>query len=61
MSENEVLRKGVRLIRDRAADLATLDPSITTAFAQAQGGQTKPAEESFDRLERKYRTRSTVL
>ncbi len=57
-SENEVLREGVRLIRDREADLATLDQSITTALAQAQGGQTKPAEEVFDRLERKYRALS---
>ncbi|SDM41026.1 antitoxin ParD1/3/4 [Methylobacterium phyllostachyos] len=54
-SENEVLREGVRLIRDREADLATLDQSIATSLAQAHSGQTKSAEEVFDRLERKYR------
>jgi antitoxin ParD1/3/4 len=57
-SENEVLREGVRLIRDREAVRATLDHSIAIGLAQAQAGQTKPAEEIFDRLERKYRTLS---
>lgn len=57
-SENEVLREGVRLIRDREASLATLDRSIATGLAQAQAGQTKLAEEVFDRLERKSRTLS---
>lgn len=57
-SENEVLREGVRLIRDQEANLATLDQSIATGLVEAQGGQTKPAEEVFDRLERKYRALS---
>jgi antitoxin ParD1/3/4 len=55
-SESEVLREGVRLIRDREASLAALDRSITIALAQAQAGQTKSAEEVFDRLESKYRS-----
>ena len=55
-SESEVLREGVRLIRDREASLAALDRSITIALDQAQAGQTKSAEEVFDRLESKYRS-----
>nr|WP_202130889.1 type II toxin-antitoxin system ParD family antitoxin [Methylobacterium sp. 2A] len=54
-SENEVLREGVRLIRDREADLATVDQSIATGLAQAQGGRTKSAEEVFDRPALQYR------
>ncbi|MCJ2132544.1 type II toxin-antitoxin system ParD family antitoxin [Methylobacterium sp. J-026] len=57
-SESEVLREGVRLIRDREASLATLDQSIAIGLAEAQTGQTKSAEEVFDRLERKYRALS---
>ncbi|MBP1178916.1 antitoxin ParD1/3/4 [Methylobacterium sp. PvR107] len=55
-SENEVLRQGVRLIRDREASLAALDQSITIALAQA--GRTKPADDVFGRLERKSRALS---
>ena len=54
-SKSEVLREGVRLIQDREARLAALDASVTRGIADADAGNTKPAAEVFDRLERKYR------
>lgn len=54
-SQSEVLREGVRLIRDREVRIAALDASIARGIKQADAGQTKVAEEVFDRLERKYR------
>jgi len=35
--------------------LAALDASIRRGLADAEAGRTKPAEDVFDRLERKYR------
>ena len=54
-SKSEVLREGVRLIQERERRLAALDASIARGLADADAGRTKPAEEVFDRLERKYR------
>lgn len=54
-SKSEVLREGVRLIHDRETRLAALDASIARGLADADAGRTKPAEDVFDRLERKYR------
>jgi antitoxin ParD1/3/4 len=55
-SKSEVLREGVRLIQDRETRLAALDASIARGMADAQAGRTTPAEDVFDRLERKYQT-----
>lgn len=55
-SKSEVLREGVRLIQERETRLAALDASIARGMADEQSGRTKPAEEVFDRLERKYRS-----
>jgi antitoxin ParD1/3/4 len=55
-SKSEVLREGVRLIQEREAKLAALDASIARGLADAEARRTKPAEEVFARLERKYRT-----
>lgn len=54
-SKSEVLREGVRLIHDRETRLAALDASIARGLADADAGRTKPTEDVFDRLERKYR------
>lgn len=54
-SKSEVLREGVRLIQEREAKLAALDASIARGLADAEAGRTKPAEEVFGRLDRKYR------
>ena len=54
-SKSEVLREGVRLVEEREAKLAALDASIARGLADAEAGRTKPAEEVFARLERKYR------
>lgn len=53
-SKSEVLREGVRLIQDREARLAALDVAIAQGIADIAAGRTKPAEDVFDRLERKY-------
>jgi antitoxin ParD1/3/4 len=54
-SKSEVLREGVRLIQEREARLAALDASIARGLADADAGRTRPAEEVFGRLDRKYR------
>ena len=54
-SKSEVLREGVRLIQDRETRLAALDASIARGLADADAGNTTPAEDVFDRLEAKYR------
>jgi len=54
-SKSEVLREGVRLIQDREARLAALDAAVLRGVAQADAGLGTPAEEVFERLERKYR------
>lgn len=55
-SKSEVLREGVRLIQERETRLSALDASIARGIADAEAGRIKPAEEVFDRLERKYRS-----
>ena len=58
-SKSEVLREGVRLIQDRETRLAALDASIARGLADAESGNTTPADEVFDRLEAKYRAMGT--
>ena len=53
-SKSEVLREGVRLIEEREARLAALDASIARGLADTDAGRTRPAEQVFDRLEKKY-------
>jgi antitoxin ParD1/3/4 len=54
-SKSEVLREGVRLVEEREARLAALDAAIARGLADAEAGRTKPVEEVFARLDRKYR------
>lgn len=54
-SKSEVLREGVRLVQEREARLTALDAAIMRGVADVEAGRVKPAEEVFDRLERKYR------
>ncbi|KXU30175.1 MULTISPECIES: type II toxin-antitoxin system ParD family antitoxin [Sphingobium] len=58
-SKSEVLREGVRMIQDRETRLAALDASIARGLADADTGNTTPAEAVFDRLEDKYRAMDT--
>ncbi len=53
-SKSEVLREGVRLVQDRETRLAALDASIMRGIADADAGRTKPADEVFRRLSKKY-------
>jgi antitoxin ParD1/3/4 len=54
-SEDQVLREGVRLIREREARLARLDDAIAKGIEAADAGDARPASEVFARLEAKYR------
>jgi len=54
-SKSEVLREGLRLLQEREQRLAVLNQALDRGLAAAKAGQTKPAEEVFDRLEAKYR------
>ncbi len=54
-SKSEVLREGVRLIQDRETRLAALDASVARGLADADAGNTTPADDVFERLEAKYR------
>lgn len=53
-SKSEVLREGVRLVQDRETRLTALDASIARGVADAEAGRTKPADEVFRRLAKKY-------
>ncbi|MEP6785993.1 MAG: type II toxin-antitoxin system ParD family antitoxin [Sphingomonadales bacterium] len=54
-SKSEVLREGVRLVQEREARMAALDAAIMGGLADAEAGRVRPADEVFDRLEKKYR------
>jgi antitoxin ParD1/3/4 len=55
-SKDEVLREGVRLVKEREARLAALDASLEQGIADADAGAVKPISEVFDRLIAKYDT-----
>ena len=54
-SKSEVLREGVRLVQERESRLAVLDQMVAAGLKDIDEGRTIPAEEVFDRLEKKYR------
>ncbi|MDE2447164.1 MAG: type II toxin-antitoxin system ParD family antitoxin [Alphaproteobacteria bacterium] len=54
-SKSEVLREGVRLVQEREQRLAALDEMVAAGLKDVDEGRTIPAEEVFDRLEKKYR------
>lgn len=53
-SRSEVLREGVRLVEEREARLVQFDAEIQKGLDDIEAGRTKPAEEVFERLIRKY-------
>ena len=57
-SKSEVLREGVRLVEEREKRLILLDAAIERGIASYHAGHIHPAEEVFDRLERKYAAQS---
>ena len=54
-SKSEVLREGVRLVKDRETRLAALDASIARGLADVDAGRAAPADDVFKRLADKYR------
>jgi antitoxin ParD1/3/4 len=57
-SKSEVLREGVRLVQERETKLAALDAALARSLADVEAGRLRPADEVFDRLEAKYKTKS---
>lgn len=54
-TRNEVLREGVRLLKDRERKLSKLDAALADGMADAAAGRLKPAKTVLDRLAEKYR------
>jgi len=53
-SKSEVLREGVRLVQEREEQRAWMAAELDRAVALSQTESGTPAEQVFDRLERKY-------
>ena len=53
-SESEILREGVRLVREKEARLAVRGAALARGKADAEAGRVQPAGAVFDRLEAKY-------
>ena len=53
-SKSEVLREGVRLVQEREEQRAWMAAELDRAIALSQAEFGTPAEQVFDRLERKY-------
>ena len=54
-SKSEVLREGLRLLKEREKRLAALGLAIARGRADVKAGRVKPAEEVFARLKANYR------
>ncbi|MDJ0447341.1 type II toxin-antitoxin system ParD family antitoxin [Methylocystis sp. JR02] len=55
-SKDEVIREGVRLLEERERKLEKLDAALSRGIADAEAGRVTPADDVFDRLERKYQS-----
>ncbi|HEX4764732.1 MAG TPA: type II toxin-antitoxin system ParD family antitoxin [Lichenihabitans sp.] len=53
-SSDDVLREGVRLVKERENHLRALDTALDRGLADAQAGRVKPAGEVAARLVAKY-------
>jgi antitoxin ParD1/3/4 len=53
-SRSEVLREGVRLVQEREAALARFEVEMQKGLDDIAAGRSKPADQVFDRLRRKY-------
>ena len=56
-SEAEVISVGIELVRDRELRLQELDESLERSVAESKSGRTRPAEDVFDELEARIRSR----
>lgn len=55
-SKDEVIREGIRLLEERERKLEKLDAALSRGIADAEAGRVTPADDVFDRLERKYQS-----
>ncbi len=53
-TREEVLREGVRLLRDRERRMASIDLAIARGIEDAEDGRSEDAEIVLERLRRKY-------
>lgn len=51
---SEVVREALRMLQQKELRLAALDAALAQGLAEAERGELRPADEVFDRLERKY-------
>ena len=53
-SKSEVIREGVRLVEEREKRLKELDRALERGLADVAAGRTRPAEEVFDELRKRF-------
>ena len=53
-SKSEVIREGVRLVEEREKRLAELDRALERGLADVAAGRTRPAEQVFDELRKRF-------
>jgi antitoxin ParD1/3/4 len=53
-SKSEVIREGVRMVEEREKRLEELDRALARGLADAKAGRSKPAEEVFARLKKRF-------
>ncbi|MBV9044469.1 MAG: type II toxin-antitoxin system ParD family antitoxin [Alphaproteobacteria bacterium] len=53
-SKSEVIREGVRLVEEREKRLAELDRALERGLADVAAGRTRPAEEVFEELRKRF-------
>ncbi|HEY4942913.1 MAG TPA: type II toxin-antitoxin system ParD family antitoxin [Rhizomicrobium sp.] len=53
-SKSEVIREGVRMVEEREKRLEELDRALERGLADVKAGRTKPAEEVFAELRKRF-------
>jgi len=53
-SKSEVIREGVRLVEEREKRLEELDMALERGLADVAAGRTRPAEEVFENLRKRF-------
>jgi antitoxin ParD1/3/4 len=56
-SKSEVIREGIRLVQEREAHFKVLDAAIARGLSDAAQNKTVDGNETFARLEAKYRAK----
>lgn len=59
-SKSEVIREGIRLVEEREKRLAQLDRALERGLADVRAGRTRPAEEVFAELRKRFNGKKPV-